>query len=117
MVDQVIGRATKSYAFRAFTRGNNSHLFVDFTETPQSIGWLMGHELTHQDIKQNPSLTQAFADSKPKNIDPAGDIFHEIDAEERFCDGISSRLLGCRFDRAWWRQQIARYFHRNHRQT
>ncbi len=108
MVKQVLGRHAPSYAFRGFTRGDTSHLFVDSTETPKSIAWLMAHELTHQMVGKSPTLTAAFDDAKPLDMEPAGDPFHDVDAEERFCDGIATRLLGYRQDRAWWRRRLSR---------
>lgn len=105
MAEQILGRKTKPYAFRAFTRGKDSHLFVDPTETPESIAWLMGHELTHQLIDKSPTVAQAFSDARAFDADPVGDTFHDIDPEERFCDGIATRLLGYRLDRAWWRKR------------
>jgi hypothetical protein len=108
LVDEVIGRPTKPYEFRAFTRGKESHVFVDETETPQSIAWLIAHELVHRMVDSSPTLSAAFADSRPVDMDPAGDEFHEVDAQERFCDGIATRLLGYRQDRAWWRRRIPR---------
>jgi len=106
MASQILGRPTKPYEFRAFTRDDESHVFVDPTETPESIAWLIGHELCHRLIDQNETLSNAFADARPLDIDPAGDTFHEIDSAERFCDGIATRLLGYRQDRTWWRKQI-----------
>lgn len=109
MVDRIIGRATKPYEFRAFTRGEDSHIFVDATETPQSIAWLIAHELCHRMVKSSPTLTAAFEDAKPLDLDPAGDAFHDVDTEERFCDGIATRILGYRQDRAWWRKRVPRW--------
>ena len=105
MVEQILGRESKPYAFRAFTRGSDSHLFVDATETPKSIAWLTAHELTHQMVDRSPTVSEAFSDARAFDIDPAGDHFHDIDAEERFCDGVSSRLFGFRLDRDWWRER------------
>lgn len=108
MVDRVIGRPTTPYEFRAFTRGDESHVFVDRTETPKSIAWLIAHELCHRMVNSSPTLSMAFDDAKPLALEASGDRFHEIDAEERFCDGIASRLLGYRQDRAWWRRRVPR---------
>lgn len=107
MAESVIGRPTKPYEFRAFSRGKDGHIFVDETETPQSIAWLMAHELCHQMVDDSPTLTAAFEDARPLDMKPASDAFHFVDSEERFCDGIATRLLGYRKDRAWWRERVA----------
>lgn len=106
MADQVLGRRSRPYAFRAFTRGGDSHVFVDPSETRQSVTFLLGHELCHQLVAKSPTLQEAFADARPPGLARAGDLFHQRDPEERFCDGISERLLGYRFDRDWWRQRV-----------
>lgn len=103
--NKVLGRHAKPYAFRAFTRGKESHLFVDFTETPESVAWLMAHELCHRMVDQTPTLENAFTEARPKDLEPAGDAFHDVDPEERFCDGIATNLMGYRMDRRWWRQR------------
>ncbi len=108
MAEQVLGRRSKPYAFRAFTRGDESHVFVDGSETKQSIAFLMGHELCHQVVGRSPTLKTAFSDARPSGLGSAGDLFHQRDPEERFCDGISERILGYRFDRDWWRPRVGR---------
>lgn len=103
MANQMLGRHAEPYAFRGFTRGTDSYLFVDPTETPDSIAWLMAHELCHRMVADTPTLKAAFHEATPHELDRAGDPFHEIDPEERFCDGIATNLLGYRQDREWWR--------------
>lgn len=102
VVDRITGRVMGPYAFRGFTRGPVSHLFVDYTETPRSITWLMAHELCHHTVHNNPTLHAAFNRAKP-DLAPASDRFHEIDPHELYCDGIASNILGYRLDRHWWR--------------
>jgi hypothetical protein len=109
--NRVLGKPKPPYAFRAFTRDGVSHIFIDGTETPQSLCWLIGHELTHQVIDKSPTVKAAMADasSRPTGLDPAGDEFHNVDAEERFCDGVATNLVGKRLDRAWWRERVRRF--------
>lgn len=108
MVDQILGRRSKPYAFRAFTRGGDSHIFVDGSETPQSVAFLIGHELCHQLVDASPTVKEALNEARPPGLGRAGDLFHQRDPEERFCDGISERILGYRFDRDWWRTRVGR---------
>lgn len=106
LVDQVYGKPTKPLSFRAFTRAGRSNVFVDPSETDASVAFLMAHELCHQVVDRSPTLSMAFSDAKPAGVDRAGDEFHSVDAEERFCDGIANRLLGTRYDRSWWRRRL-----------
>ena len=107
MTATILGRPTVPYEFRAFTRNGEANVFVDPTETPQSIAWLMAHELCHQIVENSPTINAAFNDAKPVDMKPSSDEFHYVDAEERFCDGIATKLLGYRKDRAWWRKRVA----------
>lgn len=106
MARQVVRRDLGPHAFRAVTRGSNSYVFVDDTETRDSTAFLMAHELTHQLVSKNRVLTAAFHDARAHDSDGASDHFHEVDPEERFCDGIAANLLGRRLDRSWWRPRV-----------
>lgn len=101
-----VGRDLPPYSFRAFTRGDQSRVFADATETPQSVAFVIAHELCHQVVHRTPTLEAAFADARGGSRPPWSDVFHEVDAEERFCDGIASRILGTWYDRAWWRRRV-----------
>lgn len=104
---EATGTRLPDHAFRAVTRGPRSIILVDPTETPTSISWLIGHELAHQLVRRSPTIRAAMDDAHAadQGLTPASDRFHEVDAEERFCDGIATRLTGRRLDRAWWRSQ------------
>lgn len=105
--EQVVpGKKLPPYSFRAVTRENVSNVFVDPTETRASVAFLIGHELTHQLVRKSPVLEKAFHDARPENIQRHTDLYHLVDAEERFCDGISSKVLGTFYDRAWWRSRV-----------
>lgn len=103
LIDEVMKRRTEPYSFRAVTRGNVSDVFVDETETPESIAFLIAHELTHQLVNNSPTVKSAFEEAKDPSMDKKSDEFHNCDAEERFCDGIAKGILGTWYDRAWWR--------------
>jgi Zn-dependent peptidase ImmA (M78 family) len=106
MANATLGRNKPPYAFRAFTRDDTSYVFVDPTETRRSIAWLMAHELSHQVVHQHPEVLQMLDAARPNDIDPAGDLFHQVDPHERLCDGIATNLIGERLDRDWWRQRV-----------
>jgi len=105
-VGRVLGRPSAPYAFRAFTRGADSHIFVDETETPDSIAWLIAHELGHRLVKTKPRLNRVLTGHRPRHLDPQGDTFHVQDPEEALCNTIAHRVTGQRLDRAWWRSRI-----------
>jgi hypothetical protein len=102
-VHQVHGGRTEPWAFRAFTRQGESHVFADGTETPASIAWLIAHELSHQAVLQNPEVRAAVREARPVDSGPQSDAFHRVDPEERIADGVATRLFGERLDRDWWR--------------
>lgn len=108
LANKTLGKNLGPYAFRAFTRGNDSYVFVDPTETRRSVAWILSHELAHQKVDNSPTVSAAFADALVPGLDRAGDEFHKVDAEERFCDGIATRLIGKRLDRDWWRLRTPR---------
>lgn len=105
-VDGVMGCSTAPWAFRAVTRGGmRSDLFVDDTEIPESISWLLTHELTHQAIGTRPDFRDRLHQIRSTS-DPASDAFHVEDSEERVCDLVATKLIGRRYDRAWWRNRV-----------
>ena len=94
------------YQVRAVSRGPEVHILVDETETPESIAWLLAHELTHQLVAVSPAVAAAMADAEPLGeASKASDQYHEDAAEEKLADGIATRLVGQRLDRAWWRER------------
>jgi hypothetical protein len=108
-----IWQGTAPYAFRAVNvpQPGGAHLayvFADDTETPDSIGWLIAHELTHQVIDELPDLERRLRARRPTRVDPRSDRFHEVDPEERACDRTAKRVTGLSLDRAWWRRRTFR---------
>ncbi len=107
-IGQRTGKILHPYAFRAVSRGNEALVFVDATETPRSIAWLIAHELAHHELRRHPGTRAWFERTRPLDLDPASDSFHDVDPEERYADGRATRLFGQRFDRAWWRARTPR---------
>ena len=98
------------YAFRAYTRDQRVVLLSDPTETPQSLVWLLLHELAHVQVNSRPLLDEAFR-SVPR---PTGyltsDEAHEAWPEERFANQMADILapaFGSRpgLNRIWWRSR------------
>lgn len=105
MADSVLGKASEPYSFRAFTRGNVVNVFLDPTETHESATWITGHELGHVRVKKTPGLREILREAAPADVDPRSDRYHEVDPEERYADGLATRVLRVRLDRAWWRDR------------
>jgi hypothetical protein len=95
-------------SFRAYTLGAVTRVFVDDTETPASIEWLILHELAHATINRMPTV------STPLRLFPrparyaTDDDAHEAVAEEQVCNRVANLLaprLGGQsgLDRHWWR--------------
>jgi hypothetical protein len=101
------------YAFRAWARGSNIHIVVDETETPQSVVWLLLHELAHTEVSRSRMLQHAFR-SAPR--DPAymtSDAAHEAAPEEQLANRVAdsfARQVGSRpgLHRIWWRRRVDR---------
>lgn len=107
LASDILKRKVEPYAFRAVTRdGAESVVFCDETETPLSIAWLTAHELAHQVVAHTPTLKAAFEDTKPQDLDPATDRYHQVDPGERFADGVATRIFRQRLDRDWWRERV-----------
>lgn len=107
---RVAGKDLGPYAFRAFTRGTTSHVFVDPTETPESAAWVAAHELAHAEMARRPDVRAVLKMGEPTDAKSHDDRFHELDPEELWADGIAARLFdGERLDRAWWRKRTPRF--------
>lgn len=102
---RIVGRDLGPYAFRALTRGDVSHVFVDETETPESIAWLSAHELAHASLAKRDDVRQILELAAPRDAGPHDDLYHRLDPEEVWADGIATNLFGKRLDRSWWRKR------------
>jgi hypothetical protein len=101
------------YAFRAFANGRRAVLFVDASETRDSVLWLLVHELTHLELPQSRLLEEVY---RNRERDPAylhSDEAHEADLEERFANQIADAMMArigrpTGLDRRWWRSRVQR---------
>lgn len=61
-------RPDAAYHYRAFNNGDNTTIYVDETETPESVRWVLLHEMAHATINRLPSVARHLRkDPKPKN--------------------------------------------------
>ena len=100
------------YAFRAYTNGERVRIFSDETETPESLLWLLLHELAHVELARSPFLHRVYRKlPKPKNY-MTSDAAHEAAPEEQFANLVAdewySAIVGhpCTYDRLWWRHRV-----------
>jgi hypothetical protein len=101
----------RPYSFRAWSSGGAAHLFVDDTETPESIRWLLLHELAHLDLVSSPLLARAYRGVKrPANYLTSDDA-HEANPEEQMANFVADQLaprlgIPAGLDRRWWRKRV-----------
>jgi hypothetical protein len=99
----------KKYPYRAVATprpggGTSIRLFVDETETKDSVKWLLLHELAHALVTAQPTLAETLrAEPRPPGY-PHNDAAHEAVFEERLANAFADRLAPVPgLDRRWWR--------------
>jgi len=99
------------YAFRAWSREGRAILFVDDTETRDSVLWLLVHELAHLDLPHSRLLRAAYRDRVRHPDYLKDDQAHEMDPEEQLANTVADQVLS-RFGRPsglhrlWWRRRV-----------
>ena len=102
----------KSYAFRAFARGNQITLFDDDTETSQSLSWLLLHEMAHVMVTRTDKLRTHFRSIERPVGYMVSDSAHESSPEEQFANMMADQWFKefygkpGSFHRVWWRKQV-----------
>lgn len=91
----------------------NAYIFVDASETRDSVIWLMGHELAHLELRLAPLVELSVTVPRgPEYL--ATDEGHEADPEEQLVNQVGASvvelLTGRRqmLDRHWWRARARR---------
>lgn len=98
------------YAFRAFAGPDYCKIFVDETETKDSVLWVMLHELAHIALASAPFLFKAYRHLTPPDYFES-DEAHEKDPEEQMANAMAMSwmdLLGygkVNYPRHWWRNR------------
>jgi len=100
------------YAFRAYTLGGVTRVFVDETETRASVGWLILHELSHALLNHTQVANTLRAAPRPHDY-ATSDAAHERVVEEQVCNRVADLLaprLGGKagLERFWWRARTKR---------
>lgn len=95
------------YAYRGVNTGGYVQIIVDASETPESVKWLLLHEMAHSAVECTPFVHQLRAEPKPKGY-PWNDDAHEAVTEEKLANAVADTLAP-RFgtqpglNRRWWR--------------
>jgi hypothetical protein len=99
------------WAFRAYATedGKTIRVFVDHAETPESLKWIVLHEIGHVIVAANPGLRKVYR-SRPKPLNYAtNDDAHDAWPEEIACNDMANRLAPIpNLDRKWWRKRVSR---------
>jgi len=102
----------KKYPYRAVAerRGGDRtdiRIFVDETETPDSVKWLVLHELAHVLVTAQPTLAETLrAQPRPSGY-PHDDDAHEAVLEEQVANAFADKHAPTPgLDRRWWRQRV-----------
>jgi hypothetical protein len=100
------------YPYRAVAQqrlggGTDIRVFVDETETPDSVKWLVLHELAHVLVTAEPTLAETLrAQPRPPGY-PHDDDAHEAVLEEKLANTFADRLAPVPgLDRRWWRKRV-----------
>jgi len=99
------------HPFRAWARDQQVRIFVDGTETPESVTWLMLHELAHVALRRQPYLDLAYRSiPRPKGYvvdDEAHESYPEEQVANQVADAISAHFgLPLGLNRHWWRERV-----------
>lgn len=99
--------AAKKYPYRAVAERNGTvTLYVDETETKDSVKWLVLHELAHTLITAQPALAAQLRSQPRPNGYPYDDAAHEAVVEEQVANAYADLLAPVPgLDRRWWRRR------------
>jgi len=98
------------YSFRAYAGKDFCKIFVDDTETRDSVLWVMLHELAHIALASVPYLFKGYRVQTPDDYWDSDDG-HERDPEEQMANNMAitwMKTLGhepFEYDRRWWRER------------
>jgi len=104
--------ADSDYRFRAYNNGKETMIYVNETETPASVKWLLLHEMTHASLNAWPEAADIIRSiPKPANY-ATNDEAHASVWEEQIADGCADHLAPSMgtlpgLNRKWWRRKMA----------
>jgi len=97
----------KGHGYRAFAERNGTVLlYVDETETKDSVKWLVLHELAHILVTAQPTLAETLRSQPRPSGYPKDDAAHEAVIEEQVANAYADLLAPVPgLDRRWWRKR------------
>jgi hypothetical protein len=99
----------KKYPYRAVAQEQRNgstdiRIFVDETETPDSVKWLVLHELAHVLVTAQPTLAETLRSQPRPPGYPHDDDAHEAVLEEQLANTFADKHAPVPgLDRRWWR--------------
>jgi hypothetical protein len=121
-------------SFRGYHIGHTITLFYSKYETQESMVFVLFHELFHEIVSNDETIrsifnminqlntqkfltnarrdglidvtTNIFQEPEFKRLYDESDYFHDNLSEEHTANDFATALIGFKYDRAWWRQQI-----------
>jgi hypothetical protein len=97
----------KGHGYRAVAERNGTVLlYVDETETKDSVKWLVLHELAHILVTAQPTLAETLRSQPRPSGYPKDDAAHEAVIEEQVANAYADLLAPVPgLDRRWWRKR------------
>jgi len=97
----------KGHGYRAVAERNGKVLlYVDETETKDSVKWLVLHELAHILVTAQPTLAETLRSQPRPSGYPKDDAAHEAVIEEQVANAYADLLAPVPgLDRRWWRKR------------
>lgn len=105
------GLPIEPYGYRGWCSYREIILLWDETETPDSMEWLLYHELGHHATSSASMIDKAMAEENRvegrTTYDWKDDAAHEADSEERLVNRVATAFMGGReYARPWWRPRV-----------
>jgi hypothetical protein len=101
------------YSYRGWCAGwkHEIVILVDEVETPESVQWIVLHELGHLACTQAPFIDKAMdrenANDGRTHYEWKDDRGHEADSEERLVNRVATAYMGGKeYARPWWRARV-----------
>lgn len=104
-------RPDEPYSCRGWCGSNEIVVLYDETETPESIKWIILHELGHAVCNRTYMFDQAMSEENKiegrTTYEWKDDVGHEADSEERLVNRIATAWCGGQERaRPWWRPRV-----------
>lgn len=107
------GLPIEPYSYRGWCRWSTGEILilVDEIETPDSLQWIVLHELGHLSVGNahfvNHAMDRENRNEGREHYEWKDDAGHEADSEERLVNRVATAYMGGReYARPWWRERV-----------